>query len=90
MKKLKLNVGSFDFDEILSRDQLKNILGGDPPASTGGPCPSNVCSVYSGGQVFWGNCNSGWGGGSGTVMPCSCETAFGVYTTPSGAYNCGS
>ncbi|MDR6804558.1 hypothetical protein J2Y44_001592 [Dyadobacter sp. BE32] len=90
MKKLKLNVGSFDFDEILSRDQLKNILGGDPPASSGGSCSNNVCSVYAAGYTYWGNCASGWGGGTGHVMPCSCDTAYGPYTTSSGTYNCGS
>ena len=84
MEKFQFNASIFSLDEILSRDQQKNILGGYGDGS----CPARPCSVYQNGETRTGICESGWGGGSGTVMPCSCNTTFGVYTTPSGQYNC--
>lgn len=82
MKKLNLSLIDFQVNEILTRDQLKNILGGDPPASSAGNCNYGMnCGVYVGaGDIRYGQCNDNWGGGSGQVMGCSCETTFGVYT----------
>lgn len=41
MKKLKLKLRSSSFAEVLTRDELKSIFGGNGSGS--GPCPENNC-----------------------------------------------
>lgn len=38
MKKLKLNLQHLDNAEVLTKSQLKNILGGSVVSTTGGQC----------------------------------------------------
>lgn len=61
MKKLKLNFQDFGNTEVLTREQLKKIVGGD---GSGGPCVTNGCSrichytTYNNDPVWgFGNCN---------------------------------
>ncbi len=57
MKKVKLKALEAGAKELLSREQLKNVLGGS--GSGGGTCSNNVCGVfYEGGQVGNGFCGS--------------------------------
>ena len=44
MKKLKLNALAFQSGEVLTRIQLKNVLGGSDPGSGGGPDCDDECS----------------------------------------------
>jgi hypothetical protein len=61
MKKLKLNALQLGATEVLTRAQLKNVLGGDGSGDEGGPCLTTACSLtvqnsdgtYS---TFSGNC----------------------------------
>ncbi|MFC4144161.1 hypothetical protein [Pedobacter mendelii] len=41
MKKLKLS--NFDFSEILTREELKKIVGGDFGSGSGSGSPKNSC-----------------------------------------------
>ncbi len=54
MKKLKLNKTGFAGAEVLSRAQLKKVMGGggdDDFGSSGPRCKSDVfCSIYQGGD----------------------------------------
>ncbi len=75
---------------ILSRKQMKEILGGieQPPA-----CNCRVgldCSLYDSatGITYRRDSNAGFGSGSGGYMPCGCNTAYGVYTPSSGQSHC--
>jgi hypothetical protein len=43
MKKLKLKALEFGATETLTREQMKNVLGGNSPITTGGPCQENIC-----------------------------------------------
>lgn len=43
MKKLKLNLSQFEGAEVLSREQLKKVIGGDDGSDAG-----NDCNVYCG------------------------------------------
>jgi hypothetical protein len=43
MKKIRLNVAKLEATEVLSRDQLKSIFGGETNASSN-HCSSNTCS----------------------------------------------
>ena len=52
MKKLKLNLANMPGTEVLTREQLKTILGGQsgsgpgtPGGDNGNPCPDN-CTTY--------------------------------------------
>lgn len=72
MKKLKLNQTSFAGAEILSRAQLKKVMGGTgsdtigtPGGDNGNPCANDACSGSAGtlvcqdgeGNQLIGNCN---------------------------------
>lgn len=46
MKKLKLDLSSFSNIEVVSREQLKKIMGGDGSGGSGGP--GNSCFVSCG------------------------------------------
>lgn len=46
MKKLKLKNLKFDSDSILSRDQLKKVLGGDDPPTSGICAIGSSCELY--------------------------------------------
>ncbi len=76
-------------ETILSRKQMKRILGGNESSI----CECKVglkCSLYdsASGQTYSGECDAGFGGGSGGYMPCGCSTSFGVYTPNSGQSHC--
>lgn len=89
MKKFKFSKLSLDDAHILSREELKNVLGGDGYGGGGyGYCTINrPCSLYIGpGDTRQGVCNM-FGGGSGTYM-CGCETDYGVYEPISGTSHC--
>jgi hypothetical protein len=83
MKKLKLNLQQFEGAEVLTRNQLKKILGGKvaggdhlDSCSTG-----TSCSVYDNGQVYTGSCTfMDIGGG---LYVCECD-ALGHFYNPSG------
>lgn len=50
MKKLKLNLQQFEGAEVLTRSQLKQILGGDD--GSGGGCDQATCEAKgNGGQI---------------------------------------
>ena len=90
MKEIKMmELVSQNDETILSRKQMKKILGGNESSI----CECKVglkCSLYdsASGQTFLGECDAGFGGGSGGYMPCGCSTSFGVYTTSSGQSHC--
>lgn len=44
MKKLKLNSNAFDKGEVLTRSQLKKVMGGDGSGGAGGNCSINYTS----------------------------------------------
>ena len=49
MKKLRLNLQNIEGSPVLTREQLKKVLGGDDPGSDGGStrkkcCPKDNCS----------------------------------------------
>ena len=50
MKKLKLDLQHLKSAEVLTRSQLKNVLGGDPPVTGGGGIEfchiSTSCDLY--------------------------------------------
>jgi hypothetical protein len=93
MKKLKLKALGLGAKEILTREQLKYVLGGDGSGSgagggggnTGGGsgCPTSPCSVFNStnGKTYTGNC--------GLVIAamdfhtvstvCECVTSLGFY-----------
>lgn len=63
----------------LSRAEMKNIMAG-----TTAYCMVGLsCSLYAGGQTYLGDCDAGFGGGSGGYMECGCSTQYGVYTPSS-------
>lgn len=88
MKKLKFSKLNLDDAHILSREELKHILGGDGYGGGYGFCTINrPCSLYIGpGDTRQGVCNM-FGGGSGVYM-CGCETDYGVYEPTSGTSHC--
>lgn len=77
MKKLKLSATKFAGAEVLSRTQLKNVMGGksaedtigEPGGDNGNPCANNACSQAGGtlrcqdnnGDQILGNCNGNGG-----------------------------
>lgn len=46
MKKLKLKVLELGATEVLTRDQLKNVLGGDGSTFNDGHCKTGTCRLY--------------------------------------------
>ena len=77
MKKLKLNSTAFAGAEVLSRAQLKNVMGGKaaedtigtPGGDNGNPCSEDACTQGGGslrcqdgdGNQTQGNCNGNGG-----------------------------
>lgn len=61
MKKLKLNALAFNKGEVLSRTQLKNILGGSGSAGSG-PCVGLEGDDLA--SCNYNSCMSGWEPGS--------------------------
>ena len=60
MKKLKLSATAFNKGEVLSRAQLKKVMGG---LGSGTPCAVDFdCGVA--GNCIGGFCDNSWGGGS--------------------------
>jgi len=75
MKKLKLKALELGANELLSREQLKNVLGGDGSGGgSGSGCWSSSCyKCCTPDLKTCGQCNtSGSGGclGNGTAMNC--------------------
>jgi hypothetical protein len=60
MKKLKLAAIHLAAKEVLTRAQLKHVMGGDDPGSGGGFwCDSNClvsCQIECNGDLLWGQC----------------------------------
>jgi hypothetical protein len=70
MKKLKLQALQFGAKDILSRAQLKNVLGGDGSdggSGSGGKCTGRCSSDIGSGTA----CTSSTFGG---IVTCSCST----------------
>jgi hypothetical protein len=65
MKKLKLNLSNMEGVEVLSREQLKKVMGGDSGGS------GNVCCDWTWAEGVEGDATSQW---TGTVECCQ-ETA---------------
>ena len=82
MKKLKLSEQQLENGDILSRDQLKDIMGGAGKASPNVTCSVGTsCSVLDNGTTYLGSC--GYLDLGGGVYYCECITADGAYV-PSG------
>ena len=68
MKKLKLNLQQFDGAEVLTRNQLKKVLGGGGGGGTGsgGPCDdcTKLCHRDDNGDYGYGMCSPETGGTS--------------------------
>jgi hypothetical protein len=77
MKKKKMDLDSLKGK--LSRAEMKDIMAG-----ASAYCMVGLgCSVYADGINYPGNCDAGFGGGSGGYMVCGCSTQYGVYTPTS-------
>lgn len=77
MKKQKLGLDSLKGK--LSRAEMKDIMAG-----TAAYCVIGLsCSLYDGSKTYYGECDAGFGGGSGGYMECGCSTSYGVYTPTS-------
>jgi len=101
MKKLKLKALELGAMEVLTRAQLKSIMGGDgctsdadcPPSAYCSNSNGNVC-VDRGGSYIIGGSGSGSGSGDGGGNPFQCyyyNCENGIYcatTAPSGGINC--
>jgi natural product precursor len=88
MKSDKIKKLNFKTDEVLSRSEMKQILGG---YGDGGSCSCQVgqaCSLWDGSTSWAGECAADWGGGSGTLIPCGCSTNYGVYIPTSVQSHC--
>lgn len=81
MKKLKLSLFTIKHVEILTREQLKKVMGGSSDGSGVGLCKSGTCSLAVQGS------DGGWVTREGTckyAMPldvggtCYCETGLGM------------
>lgn len=60
MKKLKLTPSNYNRGEVLTKAQLKKVMGGD---GSGTPCSSDFnCGVY--GHCISGYCDNSYGGGA--------------------------
>jgi hypothetical protein len=71
MKKLKLQALDLGAKEILTREQLKNVLGGIALVDTTKPtCNTNDCSTTVDGNPVAGTCGSTKSGNS-TLCYCS-------------------
>ena len=77
MKKLKLSLQNIEGAEVLSREQLKKVMGGELPGSgsgpgtpggnNGNPCPNNCtryCHIEQGYMPAYGTCSASTGGTS--------------------------
>jgi natural product precursor len=75
MKKLKLKALNFGADQVLSREQLKNVLGGD---GSGGQCGSSRTGCLVGVFCYLscnGNNTQGTCGQMSTYGNCNCAVA---------------
>lgn len=77
MKKLKLQALASGATEVLTRDQMKNVLGGtiDPPGDCGLPTDTNGCSTAACKRDV-GTCKNveGTCGSSSNNTKCTCAT----------------
>lgn len=79
MKKLKLQALKFGTGEILTREQLKNVLGGDDPSGGSGgvwKCSNSTCILVFNGNNESGQCAWYLEG----QVTCFCKTA--EHSTP--------
>lgn len=74
MKKLNLNVVDFGATEILSREELKKVLGG---TGTGSESGSTSCSAEcsDGTKISFDNCNGACFRDDGSIITCK-EATF--------------
>lgn len=63
----------------LSRAEMKDIMAGAVAYCMVG----KNCTLFAEGQTYLGNCDAGFGGGSGGYQACGCATDYGVYTPTS-------
>lgn len=74
MKKQKMGLDSLKGK--LSRAEMKNIMAG-----TTAYCIVGLsCSLYAGGQTYLGNCDAGFGGGSGDIWNVVVPPNMGIYS----------
>ena len=66
--------------KMLSNDDMKQIVGGNPPDDGGGRCLISACTLVVGGTTYNGNCRPLISGG--TVSTCYCNTSYGEYINP--------
>lgn len=91
MKKLKLNVLQLGAKEVLTREQLKKVLGGNLAGNgtvqPSDACKTGSCSVYDPGThtYYFGTC--GYYGGGG-ISVCECITSMGFYSPSGGTSHC--
>ena len=64
----------------LSRAEMKEIMGGRVAAYC---MVGKACELHADGQKYLGECDAGFGGGSGGYQTCGCSTDYGVYTPKS-------
>ncbi len=85
MKKLRLNVNAFDKGEVLSRAQLKKVMGGDTGSIISSKCrDQTTCRfVDGGGSSEEGYCSSyGHMEGNIAIVECYCKTRNHSTPTP--------
>jgi len=87
MKKLKLKIEHLASSEILTREQMKNVMRSTIGGTGSGGCGSGPCTLLGGdGILYNGTC----GMFGGFNPPCLCVTAYGSYTPTSGTSHCSS
>jgi hypothetical protein len=74
MKKLRLKALSLGATEILNRDQLRAIMGGDCDGCTHGWCDAGICRDYDGGGGPSGSGPDGCAEGFVHCGNCGCQT----------------
>jgi hypothetical protein len=88
MKKLKLKMDELSGSELLSKEQLKNVMGGLVPGSTKFCCTASVTCLLDDGTtdtkdcncagVTYCDCNS-----TATSVNCNCDNISVTITCPS-------
>jgi len=69
MKKLKLNLSSLGSAEVLTRDQLKKVMGGSSLGSLCGSGCSGICNTTCNGRPATGQCRNS------SSLGCVCASA---------------
>jgi len=80
MKKLNLNVLSFQKGEMLTRSQLKKVLGGNEPTTSVGGGGGTRCVFYC--------CSNSGGCSTGVSVNMSCTTNEGCQASGASGVTC--